>query len=80
MPRLRQALMTRQFFRFRSLVVAALLAVGAAAPAGAANWFEKQIYMYTDKRWTGHLMVRGGFIGPFKLNGYESVRMSGRYC
>jgi len=37
--------MTRQFFRFRSLVVAALLAVGAAAPAGAANWFEKQIYM-----------------------------------
>jgi hypothetical protein len=29
----------------RSFVVAALIAIGAAAPAGAASWMEKNVYM-----------------------------------
>ena len=37
--------MTRQPLNLRSLVIAALLAVSASVPAGAANFFEKQIYM-----------------------------------
>ena len=37
--------MMRQYFCFRSLAVAVLLAIGAAAPAAAAGWIEKHIYM-----------------------------------